>query len=122
MERVTACVDEHDGSVVDFYGDGVLVMWNAPTAQDDHAVRACQAALAIQAAVPSLADTWSELAGTPLKLRCTLNSGPALVGNTGTRQRVGQLCGNRDLDPLRATIQRAFPLRGRGEARLRRQW
>lgn len=87
LERVTECVDAEGGSVVDYYGDGVLVMWNAPTTQADHADRACRAALAIQGEVPNLSAAWASAAGSPLQVRCTLNSGPAFVGNTGTARR-----------------------------------
>ncbi len=87
LERVTDCIEAEGGSVVDYYGDGVLVMWNAPTAQPDHAERACRAALATQAEVPELSAAWADYAETPLQVRCTLNSGPALVGNTGTTRR-----------------------------------
>lgn len=87
LERVTACVETEGGNVVDYYGDGMLAMWNAPTARADHAARACRSALAIQREVPALAATWAEQAETPLRLRCTLNTGPALVGNTGTTRR-----------------------------------
>jgi adenylate cyclase len=88
LERVTACVDAHAGSVVDFYGDGVLVMWNAPVTQPDHAERACRTALAIQAEIPELTNTWAGVLGGRLALRCTLNTGLAMVGNAGTLRRV----------------------------------
>jgi adenylate cyclase len=86
LECITACVDTEEGSIVDFYGDGVLAMWNAPESQPDHADRACRAALAIQAQLPALTASWSDLLGAPLKVRCTINTGPAVVGNTGTRR------------------------------------
>ena len=47
MERLTGRIVEHGGVVVDYVGDGLLAMWNAPVAQADHAVLACRAALAM---------------------------------------------------------------------------
>src|SRR5947209_6556044 len=47
MNRMTERVCEFDGVVVDYYGDGLCAMWNAPAEQADHAGRACRAALAI---------------------------------------------------------------------------
>jgi adenylate cyclase len=88
MECATARVRETAGSVVDYYGDGLLAMWNAPADQPDHAVRACQAALAIQADLPRLSAAWQEAVGGPLGLGIAVNTGPALVGNTGSRYKV----------------------------------
>src|SRR5262249_7428820 len=46
MERLTEKVRAHDGVLVDYLGDGILAMWNAPADQPDHAQKACRAALA----------------------------------------------------------------------------
>jgi adenylate cyclase len=88
MERVTARIREFDGLVVDYYGDGLLAMWNAPVEQPDHAALACRAALAVRADLPGLADEWRELGRGSLKLGIGLNTGPALVGNTGSRHKL----------------------------------
>ena len=44
MERLTAHIADHGGVVVDYIGDGLLAMWNAPAIQTDHAALACRAA------------------------------------------------------------------------------
>ena len=41
MERLTERIVEHGGVIVDYAGDGILAMWNAPVKQADHAARAC---------------------------------------------------------------------------------
>ena len=87
MDRVTARIREYQGVVVDFAGDGVLAMWNAPVDQADHAVLACRAAKAMQSEMPSLNAAWSERIGRPLGLGIGINTGIALVGNTGSRSR-----------------------------------
>ncbi len=87
MDRQTRCIRDHGGVVVDYIGDGLIAMWNAPTDQPDHARLACQAAQAIQAEIPALNSTWGERIGRNLALGIGLNTGPALVGNTGSKAR-----------------------------------
>src|SRR5438270_1912683 len=62
-----------------------MVMWNAPTGQADHAARGCRAALAMLADLPGLDAHWRDRLGGPLRLGIGLNTGRALVGNTGSR-------------------------------------
>jgi class 3 adenylate cyclase len=74
---VPVLLDE-GGTVVQFMGDAVMAIFNAPKSQADHALRAARAALAMQRAVEGLAD-----AGARPRFRVGLNTGPALVGNIG---------------------------------------
>ena len=67
------------GTVVQFMGDAMMAIWNAPNPQPDHALRAARAALGMQQALADLPAT----DGTP-RFRVGLNSGPALVGNIGS--------------------------------------
>jgi adenylate cyclase len=87
MEHLTARIMESAGVVVDYIGDGLLAMWNAPVAQPDHAVRACRAALAMRDGLPELNRRWEGRLGRALGLGIGLNSGPALVGNTGSHKK-----------------------------------
>jgi adenylate cyclase len=87
MNELTSQVRAHDGVVVDYSGDGMMAMWNAPADQPDHAALACRAALAMQTAVPRLSEQWSARLGGPLCLGLGLNTGPALVGNTGSQDK-----------------------------------
>jgi len=73
---------EEGGTVVQFVGDALMAIWNAPVAQDDHAVRACRAALRMQAAVEPLA---ASTPGRP-RFRIGVNTGTALVGTSGSEQ------------------------------------
>jgi class 3 adenylate cyclase len=66
------------GTVVQFMGDAMMAIFNAPTPQPDHALRAARAALAMQRAVLAL-----PAADTRPMFRVGLNTGPALVGNIG---------------------------------------
>jgi adenylate cyclase len=83
LERLTFQIHEQGGVVVDYIGDGIMAMWNAPVAQSDHGARACRAALAMQGELPGLNEKWKlQIKGT-LELGIGINTGAALVGNTG---------------------------------------
>lgn len=69
------------GTVVQFMGDALMVIFNAPHPQPDHALRAARAALAMQRAVGELPG-----ASTRPRFRVGINSGPALVGNIGAAE------------------------------------
>ena len=87
MDRLTVRIREFHGVVVDYAGDGILAMWNAPKDQPDHALLACRAAQAMQSEVPALNATWSARIRSPLGLGIGINTGIALVGNTGSKVR-----------------------------------
>jgi adenylate cyclase len=71
---------DNGGTVVQFIGDAILALFNAPARQRDHALRAVRAALQMQAAVATIADGEP---GWP-RFRVGANTGPALVGNIGS--------------------------------------
>lgn len=87
MDRLVTRVREFDGVVVDYTGDGFMAMWNAPTDQQHHAVLACRAALAMLAELPGLRSDSRSAPGEPLGLGIGINTGPALVGNVGSRHK-----------------------------------
>jgi adenylate cyclase len=84
LSCLTEQVHRQGGVVVDYTGDGLMAMWNAPFEQKDHAMRAVVAALAIVAELPAIQNRWKNQTGGVLDLGIGLNTGPALVGNTGT--------------------------------------
>ena len=87
MERLSARIEEHGGTLVNYIGDGLMAMWNAPGDQHDHAARACRAALAIVDELPALTERWKQQVGAPLGVGIGLNTGVARVGNTGSSRR-----------------------------------
>jgi len=88
MERLSDRIVEHGGVIVDYAGDGILAMWNAPAKQDDHAARACRAALAMLAELPALNARWgAETEGAALALGIGVNTGEVQVGNTGSTRK-----------------------------------
>lgn len=93
-----AAIDREGGTVDKFIGDEVMALWNAPGDIDDHAGRACRAALAIRAAMhavphPLPADTAPDRAppgGQPPapRVRIGIHTGTAIVGNIGSPTRL----------------------------------
>ncbi len=76
------CVLDQGGTVVQFIGDALLALFNAPARQPDHALRAARAGLAMQRAIDSVV---ADNAGWP-RFRIGINTGPAVVGNIGSLQ------------------------------------
>ncbi len=77
-------VQRFGGTVGSFTGDGIMAVFGAPAGLEDHAVRACLAALAIQGGARPLALAAHERDGIDLKLRVGLNSGEVIVGKIGS--------------------------------------
>ena len=83
VERSAAVVQRYGGTV-DYTGDGVMAIFGAPVALEDHAFRACFAALAIQEEVTRLAAEVARRDGVALRLRVGLNSGRVIAGEIGS--------------------------------------
>jgi adenylate cyclase len=84
VRRATAVVQSWGGTVDKFTGDGIMALFGAPLALEDHALRACLAALGIQDAVAQLADGLKAREDVDLSLRIGLNSGQVIVGELGS--------------------------------------
>jgi adenylate cyclase len=88
MEHLSEQIQIEGGVIVDYAGDGILAMWNAPVEQPDHVERACKAALAMLKGFPDVCKRWSHLLGDfPIGLGIGINTGVALVGNTGSKRK-----------------------------------
>lgn len=88
MDKLTEQVLKHGGIIIDYYGDGLAAMWNAPLDQANHAQFACRAALAMQVELPTISTQWQDRLGKPLQIGVGVNTGPARVGNAGSRMRL----------------------------------
>ena len=84
VNRSTAVVQRFGGTVDKFTGDGIMAVFGAPVALEDHAVRACRAALGIQDETIRLAAEVNDREGVDLRLRVGLNSGQVIVGEVGS--------------------------------------
>ncbi len=78
-----AAVHAFEGTVNQFTGDGLMAVFGAPLAHEDHARRACLAALELQQQVATLAAELTRTDGVEFAVRCGLNSGPVVVGAIG---------------------------------------
>jgi len=85
MSRIVAA---HSGTVDKFIGDSVMAFWNAPTSNPQHALAACEAALACRAAFLQSATGMQAMSAGTVGLRIGVNSGEILVGNIGSRDRL----------------------------------
>ena len=85
LDRSTAVVKRYGGTVNQFTGDGMMAVFGAPIALEDHAVRACFAALGIQEEAKRLAVEVQDRDGVDLQLRIGLNSGQVIAGEVGSK-------------------------------------
>ncbi|HEX4394048.1 MAG TPA: adenylate/guanylate cyclase domain-containing protein, partial [Mycobacterium sp.] len=83
-ERSAAVVQRYGCGSVEYTGDGVMALFGAPVALEDHAFRACLAALAIQEEAKRLAVEVQRRDGVALRLRVGLNSGRVIAGEMGS--------------------------------------
>jgi class 3 adenylate cyclase/tetratricopeptide (TPR) repeat protein len=79
LERMIAAVHQYEGTVNQVMGDGIMALFGAPIAHEDHAVRACYAALRMQEAVRRYGDEVQRSHGIPVHIRVGLNSGDVVV-------------------------------------------
>ncbi|HEY2411130.1 MAG TPA: adenylate/guanylate cyclase domain-containing protein, partial [Pirellulaceae bacterium] len=88
LDRLTNQIMDHGGVVIDYYGDGLAAMWNAPTEVPHHADRAVQAAVAMVNELPAINSQWAERLGGIIRLGVGIHTGRAQVGNSGSRRRL----------------------------------
>jgi class 3 adenylate cyclase/tetratricopeptide (TPR) repeat protein len=79
LERMMAAVHRYEGTVNQVMGDGIMALFGAPLAHEDHALRACYAALAMQAALHQYSDEVRRTHGLLVDFRVGLNSGEVVV-------------------------------------------
>ncbi len=84
VERASSVVQRYGGTVDKFTGDGIMAVFGAPVALEDHAIRACLAALGIQEETVRLAAEVKDRDGIDLQLRVGLNSGQVIAGEIGS--------------------------------------
>jgi adenylate cyclase len=84
FNRAAAVVQRYQGTVDKFTGDGLMALFGAPVALEDHALRACISALEIQALTKKLAAEVLRRDSVALQIRVGLNSGEVIVGEIGS--------------------------------------
>src|SRR6516162_10347562 len=83
LHAMMEAVHRYEGTVNQVMGDGIMALFGAPLAHEDHAVRACYAALAMQDALHRYADEVRRTHGLPVQMRVGLNSGEVVVRAIG---------------------------------------
>ncbi len=102
---LSECVHKFDGVLVDYIGDELMAMWGAPDDQPQHAQQACEAAIDMIRMLPKINDKWTSRIGSATTVGIGINSGPAIVGNTGSTLKF-------KYGPLGDTVNRASRVQG----------
>jgi class 3 adenylate cyclase len=88
LETMMDAVHRYEGTVNQVMGDGIMAIFGAPLAHEDHAVRACYAALRMQEAIAQLANEIRKTQGVSIQVRIGLNSGEVVVRSIGNDLRM----------------------------------
>lgn len=88
LSIVTGAVNRELGTIDKFVGDGVMAFWGAPNLLEDHALRACIAALRVQSGVAELNRGLEDKGLKPMQVRIGIHSDAVLVGNIGSLDRM----------------------------------
>jgi class 3 adenylate cyclase/tetratricopeptide (TPR) repeat protein len=84
LERMMEAVHRYEGTVNQVMGDGIMALFGAPLAHEDHAVRACYTAIRMQDTVGRYADELRRNQGIDVQIRVGLNSGEVVVRSIGS--------------------------------------
>jgi class 3 adenylate cyclase/predicted ATPase len=84
IEHMMEAVHHYEGTVNQVMGDGIMALFGAPLAHEDHAVRGCYAALRMQESVKRYAEQVQKTEGIPIQIRVGLNSGEVVVRSIGS--------------------------------------
>jgi class 3 adenylate cyclase/tetratricopeptide (TPR) repeat protein len=84
LQRMMDAVHHYEGTVNQVMGDGIMALFGAPLAHEDHAVRACYAALRMQEAARCYSDELRRAQGVNVQIRVGLNSGEVVVRAIGS--------------------------------------
>jgi len=88
LERMMESVHRYEGTVSEVLGDGIMALFGAPLAHEDHGLRACYAALRMQDAVKRYAQEIQRTHGVPIQIRVGLDSGEVVVSTVGNELRM----------------------------------
>ena len=117
LERMMEAVHRYEGTVNQVMGDGIMALFGAPLAHEDHAARACYAALRMQESVKRYGEDVRRQQGVLPQIRVGLNSGEVVVRSIGNDlhmdySAVGQtthLASRAELPPAAHRLQRGEP-------------
>jgi adenylate cyclase len=81
-------VNEHGGTIIQFLGDSVFALWNAPVPDAQHAEHACRCALAVEGKLRAYNERQRTKGLPEFRTRFGIHSGMAVVGSVGARERL----------------------------------
>src|SRR4030095_3693623 len=84
---MTEVVFRHRGTIDKYMGDGIMALYNAPREDSEHALKAIRTALEFQERVIPFSARWEAKLGVPIRCGVGINSGEAIVGSLGSKQR-----------------------------------
>ncbi len=95
FQVMAGIISRHGGTIDKFEGDAIMAFFGAPTPQANHSVRACEAALEMQEALPSLMQKWEQDPPLPggepkpqIEFRVGISTGEAIIGNVGFEDHI----------------------------------
>jgi hypothetical protein len=88
LERMMEAVHHYEGTVNQVMGDGIMALFGAPLAHEDHAMRACYAALRMQEVMQRYSDELLRAQGADVQIRVGVNSGDVVVRSIGSNLRM----------------------------------
>lgn len=87
LDKMVEIISKYNGTIIEFLGDGMLVIFGAPLENKNHALNAVLAAIEMQAAMPDI-NKWNDEQNYPsLKMGIGINSGETIVGNIGSEKK-----------------------------------
>jgi adenylate cyclase len=87
LSEMTDIIHDEGGTLDKYEGDAIIAFWNAPLDQEDHAQRACRAAVRCQERLTEIRADYQQQYDAELHMRIGINTGPVVVGNMGSRER-----------------------------------
>lgn len=84
LNPMSEIIVQHGGTLDKYMGDAIMALFGAPLRMEDHAPRACRAALAMVATLQRLDREWAGMGRPPLNIGIGINTGPVAVGNMGS--------------------------------------
>lgn len=87
LEQMADVINRYQGTIDEFMGDGILVLFGAPTAREDDALRAVACACAMQLTMGAVNERLKQMDLTPMEMGIGINTGEVVVGNIGSEKR-----------------------------------
>ncbi|MEK7251570.1 MAG: adenylate/guanylate cyclase domain-containing protein, partial [Bacteroidota bacterium] len=87
FSEMSGIILQNNGTLDKFFGDAIIAFWGAPLPQEDHALRACIAAIEMQQTLAQIRTRWQTQAKPIIHTRIGINTGEMVVGNMGGAEK-----------------------------------